>query len=73
MRALHTCWEGGVASLIVTLPQIIDNLGNGWGVLKPILISAGIGFLGGCLSALKTGIIAPWLKKRKEEGDEEQA
>ena len=67
-RALHTFWQGALASLIVTLPGVIEHLGSGWEVLRPLLISAGIGLLASGFSALKTGLIVPYLERKKEDG-----
>ena len=72
MRALHTFWQGALASLIITVPGIIGSLDSGWDVLKPLLISAGIGLLASGFSALKTGVIVPYLEAHTHtfgEGD----
>lgn len=64
-RALKTFWQAALASLAVTLPQIVENLYSGWNVLKPILVSAGIGALAAGFSAAYNGVIKPIIVKLK--------
>ena len=65
IRAIKTFWQAALASLTVTAPQIVENLYNGWEVLKPILVSAGIGALAAGFSAAYNGVIKPIAEKLK--------
>lgn len=65
IRAFKTFWQTALASLIFSMPQIIDNLGAGWEVLKPVLLSAGIGALAAGLSAAYNGALKPLAEKLK--------
>ena len=64
-RAAKTFWQAALASLAVTLPQIIESVPSGWGVIKPILVSAGIGALAAGFSAAYNGVIKPVVDKHK--------
>lgn len=65
VRAFKTFWQTALASLIFAMPQIIESLGAGWEVLKPVLVSAGIGALAAGLSAAYNGVLKPLAEKLK--------
>ena len=65
IRAGKTFWQTALASLLVTIPQIVENIGAGWEALKPVLISAGIGALAAGLSAAYNGVVKPIVEKIK--------
>lgn len=64
-RALKTFWQAALASLAVAVPQIIESVPSGWDVVKPILVSAGIGALAAGFSAAYNGVIKPVVCKLK--------
>lgn len=64
-RALKTFWQAALASLAVTVPQIIESVPSGWEVIKPILVSAGVGALAAGFSATYNGVIKPVVDKLK--------
>lgn len=65
IRAFKTFWQTALASFIFAMPQITENLGAGWGVLKPLLVSACIGALAAGLSAAYNGVLKPLAEKIK--------
>lgn len=65
IRAFKTFWQTALASVIFSMPQILENLGAGWGVLKPLLISAGVGALAAGFSAAYNGVLKPLAEKLK--------
>lgn len=64
-RAFKTFWQTALASVIFSMPQIIENLGAGWESIKPVLISAGIGALAAGFSAAYNGVLKPLAEKLK--------
>ena len=64
-RAFKTFWQTALASVIFSMPQIIENLGAGWASIKPVLISAGIGALAAGFSAAYNGVLKPLAEKLK--------
>ena len=69
IRAGKTFWQASLASLVVTIPEIIDLIPNGWDAVIPVLVSAGVGALAAGLSAVWNGVIAPALNKLKNGGE----
>lgn len=65
IRALKTFWQTAFASVIFAIPQITESLHAGWGVLKPVLVSAGVGALAAGLSATYNGVLKPLAEKLK--------
>ena len=65
VRAFKTFWQTALASVIFAMPQIIENINAGWAVLKPLLISAGVGALAAGLSAAYNGVLKPLAEKLK--------
>lgn len=65
IRAFKTFWQTALASLIFAMPQITENLYAGWEVLKPVLVSAGVGALAAGLSAAYNGVLKPLAEKLK--------
>lgn len=73
LKGWKVFWQAMVASLVITIPEIIELIPMGWAVLKPVLLSAGIGALTSGLSACWDGVIEPMLEKaqvKKEKGCE---
>lgn len=66
IRAVKTFWQAALASLMLAIPNIIELIPQGWGALKPVLISVGVGALAAGFSAMYNGVLAPWLEKLKE-------
>lgn len=64
-RAFKTFWQTALASVIFSMPQIVENLGAGWASIKPVLISAGIGALAAGFSATYNGVLKPLAEKLK--------
>lgn len=69
IRAGKTFWQASLASLVVTIPEIIDLIPNGWDAVIPVLVSAGVGALAAGLSAVWNGVVAPMLNKLKNGGE----
>lgn len=65
IRAAKTFWQTALASIIISIPDIAANLGAGWEVIKPVLVSAGIGALAAGLSAAYNGALKPLADKIK--------
>ena len=65
IRAGKTFWQATLASIVVVMPEIIELVPAGWEVLKPVLISAGVGAVAAGLSATYNGVLAPILDKMK--------
>ena len=65
IRAGKTFWQAALASVLVSLPNIIELIPKGWGALKPVVISAGVGALAAGLSAMYNGVVVPLLDKYK--------
>ena len=65
IRALKTFWQAMLATLVVAIPEIVDLVPQGWGVLKPVLISAGVGAIAAGFSAAYNGVILPIINKAK--------
>lgn len=65
VRAAKTFWQAALASLMVAIPNIIELIPVGWGALKPVLVSAGVGALAAGLSAVYNGVIAPKIDRYK--------
>ena len=65
VRAFKTFWQTTLASLIFAMPQIIESMGAGWEVLKPVLISAGVGALAAGFSATYNGVLKPLAERLK--------
>ena len=66
-RAFKTFWQTALASVIFSMPQIIENLGAGWGALKPVIISAGVGALAAGFSAAYNGVLKPLAERLKAD------
>lgn len=64
-RAAKTFWQTALASIIFAIPQIAANMYAGWAVLKPVLVSAGVGALAAGLSAAYNGVLKPLADKLK--------
>lgn len=64
-RAGKTFWQAALASLVVSIPEIINLIPNGWDAVIPVLLSAGVGALAAGLSAVWNGVVAPMLDKLK--------
>ena len=69
IRAIKTFWQTALASLIFAMPQIIENIGAGWAVLKPVLLAAGIGALAAGFSAAYNGALKPLAEKLKAKNE----
>lgn len=67
IRALKTFWQAALASVMVSLPQIINLIPDGWDALKPVIMSAGVGAIAAGLSAVYNGLIKPRLEVSKDE------
>jgi uncharacterized membrane protein len=65
IRAVKTFWQAAIASLLVSMPQIIEGLHAEWAVLKPVLVSAFCGALAAGLSAAYNGALKPIAEKIK--------
>ncbi len=65
IRALKTFWQAMLATLVVAIPEIVELVPQGWGVLKPVLISAGVGAIAAGFSAAYNGVILPIINKAK--------
>ncbi len=65
IRALKTFWQAMLATLVVAIPEIVELVPQGWGVLKPVLISAGVGAIAAGFSAAYNGVILPMINKAK--------
>jgi hypothetical protein len=65
IRALKTFWQTALASIIFAMPQIIETMGGGWDMLKPVLISVGIGALAAGFSAAYNGVLKPLAERLK--------
>lgn len=65
VRAFKTFWQTALASLIFSMPQITENLQAGWEVVKPVLVSVGIGALSAGFSAAYNGVLKPFAEKIK--------
>ena len=65
IRALKTFWQAMLATLVVAIPEIVELVPQGWGVLKPVLISAGVGAIAAGFSAAYNGVILPIINKEK--------
>ena len=65
IRAVKTFWQTALASFIFAIPQITESLHAGWEVLKPVLVSAGVGALAAGLSATYNGVLKPLAEKLK--------
>lgn len=65
-KAFKTFWQAGLASLCVSIPEIIELIPKGWDVIVPVLISAGVGALAGGLSAAYNGVVKPLLENNKK-------
>lgn len=66
-RSAKTFWQAALASLAITIPQIVETLQNGWNweIIKPLLISAGVGALAAGFSAAYNGALKPIIDKLK--------
>lgn len=64
-RAFKTFWQTALASLIFAIPEIANNLGAGWEVLEPLLLSVGVGALSAGLCAAYNGVLKPIAEKIK--------
>lgn len=62
VRAGKTFWQAALASVAISIPEMIDLIPVGWVALKPLLVSAGVGALAAGLSAVWNGVIAPIIK-----------
>lgn len=71
IRAAKTFWQTALASIIFAMPQIVENLYAGWAVLKPVLVSAGIGALAAGFSATYNGVLKPLADKLKANNTKE--
>ena len=65
IRAVKTFWQAMLATLVVAIPEIVELVPQGWGVLKPVLISAGVGAIAAGFSAAYNGVILPIINKAK--------
>ena len=65
IRALKTFWQSTLATLLITIPEIVELLPSGWKALQPVLISAGVGAIAAGLSAAYNGVILPFINKLK--------
>ena len=65
IRAFKTFWQAMLATLVVAIPEIVELVPQGWGVLKPVLISAGVGAIAAGFSAAYNGVILPIINKAK--------
>ena len=65
LRALKTFWQTALASLIFAMPEVVESIGAGWEVVKPVLISAGVGALAAGFSAMYNGVLKPLAEKLK--------
>ena len=65
IRAAKTFWQAAIASLLVAIPQITESIGSGWAVVKPVLVSVGVGALSAGLCAAYNGVIKPIGEKIK--------
>lgn len=72
IRAAKTFWQTALASLIFAIPQITENIGAGWEILKPVLISVGVGALSAGLCAAYNGALKPLAEKLKANNAKEQ-
>ena len=61
IRAFKTFWQAATAAVMISLPEIMTLIPEGWEVLKPLLASVGCGALAAGISAVYNGLIAPKL------------
>ena len=69
IRAVKTFWQTALASLIFAMPQITESIGAGWVVVKPVLISVGVGALAAGLSAAYNGVLKPFAEELKAKNE----
>ena len=69
IRAAKTFWQTALASLIFAMPQITESVGGGWAVVKPVLISVGVGALSAGFSAAYNGVLKPLAEKLKANNE----
>lgn len=65
VRAFKTFWQTALASVLFAIPEITESIGAGWDVIKPLLISIGVGALAAGLSAAYNGVLKPFAEKLK--------
>ena len=65
IRAAKTFWQTALATLIFSMPELIENIGAGWEVLKPVIVSIGVGVLSAGFSAAYNGVLKPFADKLK--------
>lgn len=67
IRALKTFWQAAMAAAMISVPEIVALIPEGWEVMKPLLASAACGALAAGMSAVYNGLIAPKLGGNKDE------
>ena len=72
LKAWKVFWQATIASLVITIPEILELIPMGWAVLKPVLFSAGIGAVASGVSACWDGVIEPMLEKAQVKKAEEK-
>lgn len=65
IRAVKTFWQAAIASILVSMPQILEGMYAEWAVFKPVLVSAFCGALAAGLSAMYNGVLKPVAEKIK--------
>lgn len=67
VRALKTFWQAALASLVVSIPQIVELIPLGWQAAKPFVFSILVGAAAGGFSAFYNKFINPLFNQQEEK------